>query len=150
MVFTKSFLRDRKLLFPPVITTHLCEWTWDRFSSVVIKFGCKQHYWVARTEKRCFTCSVVAPCSHSMTQIKGDKLRLGWGLGSWLISHFLYDVLNTASTCSRHLVLLPKCKGSRAHEPPLLRTDCAQWICRAAECGESERRIIPLPGHPGW
>lgn len=65
-----------------------------------------------------------------MGQVKGDKLRLGWGLGSWLISHCLCDVLNTASTCS--LVQLPKCKGLWAHELPLLPTDCAQWICRRA------------------
>ena len=77
MIFTKSFLRDRKFLFPPVIITHVCEWTWDRFDSVIIKFGCKQHYWFAIMEKRCFMFGVVALCSHSTAQIKGDKLRLG-------------------------------------------------------------------------
>lgn len=133
MIFIKSFLRVRKFLFPPVIITHLCEWTWDRFNSVIIKFGCKQHYWVAIMEKRCFTFSVVFRlCSHSTAQIKGDKLRLPSGLGSWLISHCLHDMLNVASTCSHHVVLLPKCKVSRTRELPLLPTDYAQWICRAA------------------
>lgn len=130
--FSQShFLEIESSCFPLYLSQHLCGWTWHRFNRDIIKFIGKQHYWVAVMGKRCFAFSVAARCSHSMAQIKGDKLRLGWRLGSWLISHCLCDVLNAASTCSHHLMPLLKCKGSQAHELPLLPADCAQWICRA-------------------